>query len=687
MKNRTAAWIASLCLGIVSLLGGVQRAEAAEEENFTGENPWALEQVTGVDENGNVYVIPDDGETEYIGRSPLTLAEGGELVNFRTKDVSEVTEYVDETGADGYTNGHYGADAAYLGMEDGKVKFMLSGVIGLVDPTEVTIVSLDEAQSISHYEVIDGRLIHRVTVDMSKTFEESYGSYLDNGDAPSYLQAGTEYYSYDGHYFYTYENFDSMLSDYQAGTREHAVNPEDPYFNYFQFLPFRSQTSYSSQELTAMINDRVEDSSKLLDSGQWMVQDQNQYGINALLVAGIAANESSWGMSNISQTKNNLFGIAAADSNPGELSYEFESPEACIREYTQNFLSQQYINPGNWKYSGGFLGNKASGMNVRYASDPYWGEKAAALVRSLDRANGSRDEGLYTIGIKDILPDENQEYADLNIRREASADSTRVYSTGLRPCMAFLIRGDGPVNGFYQVQSDPVLSSDRSAIGDGGDYNYASMYLYASADYIEIVSSGSSSWPDNFGELSFNDINVESWFYDAVAYIYNHQIMTGMTENVFGPYESTSRAQFAVMLYRMEGEPEVNDTESAFADVPAGQWFSDAIMWAQQEGIITGYTEGPKAGLFGTADTITREQVATMLYRYAEKKGYDLTVSNAWESFGDADKVSEFAREGMAWAVNQGIISGKEDTGTLEPVQNIARAEMATMLMRFMEKF
>ena len=131
----------------------------------------------------------------------------------------------------------------------------------------------------------------------------------------------------------------------------------------------------------------------------------------------------------------------------------------------------------------------------------------------------------------------------------------------------------------------------------------------------------------------------------------------------------------------------MDDAESVFADVPAGQWFSDAIMWAWQEGIITGYTEGPKAGLFGTADTITREQVATMLYRYAEKKGYDLTVSNAWEAFGDADKVSEFAREGMAWAVNQGIISGKEDTGTLEPVQNIARAEMATMLMRFMEKF
>ena len=121
--------------------------------------------------------------------------------------------------------------------------------------------------------------------------------------------------------------------------REHAVNPEDPYFNYFQFLPFRSQTSYSSQELTAMINDRVRGQFKTAGfrAVGWF-QDQNQYGINALLVAGIAANESSWGTcSNISQTKNNLFGIAAADSNPGELSYEFESPEACIREYTPEF--------------------------------------------------------------------------------------------------------------------------------------------------------------------------------------------------------------------------------------------------------------------------------------------------------------------------------------------------------------
>ena len=101
------------------------------------------------------------------------------------------------------------------------VKFMLSGVTGLVSPSEVTIVSIDEASSISHYEVdSSGRLIHRVTTNMNGS---TYASNLDNGDAPSYLQSGVNYYSYDGHYFYTYDNFDNMLSDYRAGTREHSV--------------------------------------------------------------------------------------------------------------------------------------------------------------------------------------------------------------------------------------------------------------------------------------------------------------------------------------------------------------------------------------------------------------------------------------------------------------------------------
>ena len=499
MKKRkwAAAGSMVLCLGI--LLGSAVPASADGEETFKGENPWTLEHVTGVDENGNVYEIPDEGTEEPDGadaQNVMPLTESGQLVNFRTKaSASIITEYVDAvTGGDGYTNGFYGADGAYLGMEDGKVKFMLSGVTGLVDPSEVEIISLDQAKSVSHYEVVDGRLIHRVTINMES---ESYGSYLDNGDAPSYLQAGVRYYSYDGHYFYTYENFDNMLADYRAGTRDHAVNPASPYFNYFQYLPFRSKSNYPAADLNAMVNARLEEGSKLQDMGQHMVENQNRCGTNALLIAGIAANESGWGTSNICQEKNNVFGINAVDSSPGESADTFPDVETCIAEYTQYFVSMKYLNPEKWNYSGGFLGNKASGMNVRYASDPYWGEKAAAIAWSLDRAGGSKDSGYYTIGIKDILPEQTA----LNVRTEADTSASIVYSTGSWPYQAFLIMDPETVNGFYRIQSDGVLNGDRTAIADSGIYNLPNMFLYVSADYVDLVLEGRAapySYADTF---------------------------------------------------------------------------------------------------------------------------------------------------------------------------------------------
>ena len=123
-------------------------------------------------------------------------------------------------------------------------------------------------------------------------------------------------------------------------------------------MPLRSISDYSASELNSAVNSQVSESSKLRDAGQLIVQAQDWYGTNALLVAGIAANESAWGTSNIAQTKNNLFGINAVDSSPGQSANTFPSVAACIEEYMQYFLSEQYLNPDNWKYSGGFLGNK-----------------------------------------------------------------------------------------------------------------------------------------------------------------------------------------------------------------------------------------------------------------------------------------------------------------------------------------
>ena len=478
--------LAILSVGIIGVTEKITEASTGTSQKFwTGENFSSSDRITGVDEEGNVYVLPDDKPEYIIGNSPIVLSEGGQLVNFRTKSSGgEVTEYTDTiTGEDGYTNGTYAADGAYLGMEDGKVKFMLSGVIGLVDPSEVTIVQLDEAKSVSYYEVIDGRLIHRITQDMAKNF---YGSNLDGGEAPSYLQENVIYHSYDGHYFYTRDNFELMLEDYRNGNRDHAVNKNQPYFNYFQYLPFRSKTNYSADKLKAMIDSRVTSGSKLLNEGQNLVKSQNQYGTNALLVAGIAANESAWGTSSICQIKNNIFGINAVDVSPGESADTFPSVKVCIEEYTQYMLSQQYLNPENWKYAGGFLGDKASGMNVRYASDPYWGEKAAAIARSLDRSNGGHDEGYYTIGIKDILP----EATNLRVRTEASTAADVVFTSGNWPCQSFLVLDSQSVSGFFRVQSDGALNGDRNKLSQNGNYNFVNMFLYASADYIDIVISG-----------------------------------------------------------------------------------------------------------------------------------------------------------------------------------------------------
>ena len=208
---------------------------------------------------------------------------------------------------------------------------------------------------------------------------------------------------------------------------------------------------------------------------------------------------------------------------------------------------------------------------------------------------------------------------------------------------------------------------------------------------LEIVKPGDSEEPGQPEEpvqLPYSDVHEGDWFYDSVKYVYQEGIMTGLNETTFGPAEDLSRAQFAVILYRMEGSPET-EYRDQFKDVSSdpGQFYRDAVMWASSEdvGIITGYTEGPLAGCFGPADQITREQMAVMMYRYAQYKGYDVTGGELG-SFPDGDKVSAFAQEAMGWANSIGLITGNDD-GTLAPQGTASRAVCATIIERFRSKF
>ena len=684
MKRKWTAAFAAMLLGSVLLFGGTAWAselpETEEEvyvqlpEGFTGENTANKEIITGMDEDGTIYPVDTDEITSLKQMGIAKYNNNGFFVNFNTKSSYEITEYAMlGTGQEGYICGKYGADAIYLGMVNDQVKFMLAGTIGLVDPSEVELVSKNDAMSHSFYEVVNGDLIHRITTNM---YESGYGSNLKNGPAPQYLEENVDYYSYDGHYFY--EDLDTMAEDYEEGHRDQSVNPNEPFFNYFQFLPLRSYSEYSAEELLELINDRVSETSKMYNLGDTFVEMQNSYGVNALLTASIAANESGYGTSNIAQTKNNLFGINAVDATPGESAYYYKNPENCVKDFTETMMSKQYFNPNDWKYCGAFLGNKASGVNMMYASDPYWGEKVAAIAWLLDGRYGeNKDAYVYSIAIKDVIC---SEHTNLNVRNNPSETADRLYRTKTQAGHAFLVIDPDPVNSYYKVQSEPVLTAGRRDIADGtGAYNKYSMYTYVSSDYVTMVSIGTK---EEVNKVTFKDVKETSWYYDPVAYAVENGIMTGLNYDTFGPYDVLERSQLPVMLYRLEGEPEIEYTKK-FTDVPDKKWYTNAILWANENGIVSGYTDSS----YGVKDNITREQLAVMMYRYAVYKGYPVDETAPLDEFKDHEKIGSYAKNALSWAVGSKLINGKEEGTILDPKGVASRSETAAVLKRFVDYY
>lgn len=180
----------------------------------------------------------------------------------------------------------------------------------------------------------------------------------------------------------------------------------------------------------------------------------------------------------------------------------------------------------------------------------------------------------------------------------------------------------------------------------------------------------------------FADVNAGDWFYQDVLFSYEKGLMSGMDAAVFAPYANTTRAQIAVIFYRMEGSPAV-EGENSFTDVVRGSgtaWFYDAVTWAQQNGIMGGYGNSS----FAPNDPITREQLAAIFYRYAQYKGYDTTQGGmAIREFDDYESISDYAMGAMAWAVNTGLVKG--DSNLLYPKGTATRAELAALFHRFAE--
>ena len=180
----------------------------------------------------------------------------------------------------------------------------------------------------------------------------------------------------------------------------------------------------------------------------------------------------------------------------------------------------------------------------------------------------------------------------------------------------------------------------------------------------------------------YSDVKESDWFYDPACIVSAEGIMTGTSETTFEPGKNLERGQFASIIYRLEGSQAVSYS-SVFKDVPDGQWYTKPVLWASSAGIVKGYTNGN----YGPADEINREQMALMMYRYAGKKGFDTKKRASLSHYLDANSVSDFATEAMQWCVAEGIITGKDGGTRLAPKDGASRAECASIMKRFIEKY
>lgn len=230
----------------------------------------------------------------------------------------------------------------------------------------------------------------------------------------------------------------------------------------------------------------------------------------------------------------------------------------------------------------------------------------------------------------------------------------------------------------YVVDAVKVVDKDGKDVavtGKDGKYVFT---MPASA--VTVTGSFKAETPAPVA-LPFSDVKSGNWFYDAVKYAYAQGLMTGTSATTFAPNETMNRAMIVTVLYRLEKSPSVTGA-SKFTDVPAGQWYSDAVAWAAANKIVNGYDETT----FGPMNAVTREQMAAILFRYEQVKGLEnVTLEENLNRFPDQNKISAYAIPALQWAVGQKIINGNAD-GTLDPTGTATRAQVAQIFTNLLNK-
>jgi beta-N-acetylglucosaminidase len=349
-------------------------------------------------------------------------------------------------------------------------------------------------------------------------YKSSTGAPLIGGStfskAPSFIEANKRYYSFDSIYYY--DNLIKLLDDYRANTSTRAIN-QNPYYPYYLFLPNRSKTGYTAQDfdqyMVSKLFTREPDPlvqyitynpdtkaltwvsgidrsgmSLMVNQGANFVEAANTYGINALMMFGTAYNESGGGTSRIAFYKNNLFGLGASDDNPVDGARPYDTPRDSIIDYAKftGSSNSAYSDPTRDYYFGSHYGNKGSGMNVFYATDPYWGKKQASHSLGNDISFGLQDYDANTIGVTNKT--------SVKLYKQPDTNSPIIYTYR---------------NPNHLVENIPVIVFDKvSIITDGVQTNFYKVYSDVALDENQSISSGNYTFETSFGYIKEEDLYV-----------------------------------------------------------------------------------------------------------------------------------------------------------------------------------
>lgn len=551
------------------------------------------------------------------------------------------------------------ADWAQITMSGVTGYLKLSNSVGTYIHQIVPASFIDKTTMIYNGAAFQGYKLTRYAVNPN----DSSSMYLDvlrgtsssnlvtsgNADRPSFMSTGSNqvYYSYDNHYFYT--QLVPMIEDYQSKTYSRALN-QSPYYNYYQYLPARAKTRMSGAAFDAFLTmnrptagDNVTlcysstgvtvncgssyayrysgPQSILYKNGNAFLQGQDNYGINAALIYVKATLEGAYGMSTISRAKFNPFGVNANDSSPFTSATKYNSVYDGVESQFRTLMSLGYVNPydGGGRYNGSHVGDKQSGMNTLYASDPNWGFKLASLYRELDKLSGFSDLNYYQVAVS-INPSINLYASSTGSEvRQVMKQQTVVNNYVFDAIDMPMIVVEGQQNGRYKVVLDKP--SDAST---GYYYANATDYAYVNASDVRLINTPKSGLkdPKDIGSI------IEDTATNVVTYDVPKVLKTTSNTSLFDSYRSdiTSATTPVSSNQSFVAIREVKTNEATFYEVitdytraPARtKWLKASTISFSDSKIVT--TQGSSLNVRSAASTtstskgIIQSDRAPMLY-------------------------------------------------------------------------